>query len=346
MSPAHRRFSLGLLIGVVAIVWFGWELNFDELLDILRTIKLGWLVLAVGILLAEFGIRALRWSVLLQPMGYDISLRLLFSAQVIGAALNTLLPLRAGEIAKPLLVAQKSGHPFWAVTATAIMERVFDILGMVSVLTVMLFFLDTQPQTNTENIILVQNLQRYGGYFGIFALFCMGIFFGLTAQKERARPLFELIIRPAPPPIQRLFLSLYDGFVQGLSAIQSPKAIFFSALLSIGMWLNGALAIYFLFQAFSLPLGFGAACFTAVAIALTVALPQAPGFIGVFHVAIEKTLLLWGMSLGPAKGFALVFWAVSFIPVTLLGVIRLWREGLDWNSIKKAQEMTSTQSEP
>ena len=108
------------------------------------------------------------------------------------------------------------------------------------------------------------------------------------------------------------------------------------------MWLNGALAIYCLFQAFSLPLGFGAACFTAVAIALTVAFPQAPGFIGVFHLAIEKTLLLWGMALAPAKGFALVFWAVSFIPVTLLGMIRLWKEGMDWNVLREKHSKSST----
>ena len=345
LTKDQRRFSLGLLIGVVAIVWFGWELKMDELLETLRSVQFEWVALAALILVAEFGIRALRWSVLLKPMGYDIPIKLLFSAQVIGAALNTILPLRAGEVAKPLLVSQKSGHPFWAVTATAIMERVFDILGMVSVLVVMLFFLDARPETDSANLIRVQNLQRYGGFLGIFALACMGIFFALTTQRERARPIFELIVRPTPRPVQNLFLSLYDGFVIGLSAIQSPKSVVLSALLSIVMWLNGALAIFVLFQAFSLPLGFGAACFTAVAIAISVALPQAPGFIGVFHVAIEETLILWGMSLGPAKGFALVFWAISFIPVTLLGVIRLWREGLDWNSIKSVQARNFTQNE-
>ena len=345
LSRDQRRFTLGLLVGVIAIFWFGWELNLDELLEILQAVKIEWVALAAVILLAEFVIRALRWSVLLRPMGFEIPLKLLFSAQVIGASLNTILPLRAGEVAKPLLVSQKSGHPFWAVTATAIMERVFDILGMVSVLVVMLFFLDSRPETNSEDLNRVQNLQRYGGIFGIFALVCMAVFFALTAQRERARPIFEFIVRPAPQPVQNLFLSLYDGFVKGLSAIQSPKSVILSAVLSIGMWLNGALAIFVLFKAFSLPLGFGAACFTAVAIALSVALPQAPGFIGVFHVAIEETLLLWGMSIGPAKGFALVFWAISFIPVTVLGVIRLWREGLDWNSIKDVQAQNMTQTD-
>ena len=146
LSRDQRRFTLGLLVGVIAIFWFGWELNLDELLEILQAVKIEWVALAAVILLAEFVIRALRWSVLLRPMGFEIPLKLLFSAQVIGASLNTILPLRAGEVAKPLLVSQKSGHPFWAVTATAIMERVFDILGMVSVLVVMLFFSRLAPR--------------------------------------------------------------------------------------------------------------------------------------------------------------------------------------------------------
>ena len=88
------------------------------------------------------------------------------------------------------------------------------------------------------------------------------------------------------------------------------------------------MAIYFLFQAFSLSLPPGAACFTAAAIALAVVLPQAPGFLGVFHIAMEKTMLLWEVDPHHAKGFAVVFWGVSFIPVTLLGLLGLWREGL------------------
>ena len=130
------------------------------------------------------------------------------------------------------------------------MERVFDILGMVSVLVVMLFFSINCSETNSEDLNRVQNLQRYGGIFGIFALVCMAVFFALTAQRGACQTHFEFIVRPAPQPVQNLFLSLYDGFVKGLSAIQSPKSVILSAVLSIGMWLNGALAIFVLFKAF------------------------------------------------------------------------------------------------
>ena len=101
------------------------------------------------------------------------------------------------------------------------------------------------------------------------------------------------------------------------------------------MWLNGAVAIWCLFKAFGFSLPFAAACFTGVAIALTVALPQAPGFIGVFHVAIEKTMVLWGVPDAESKSFALVFWGVSFVPVTLVGMTTMWREGLSMSDIKE-----------
>ena len=70
-----------------------------------------------------------------------------------------------------------------------------------------------------------------------------------------------------------------------------------------------------------------------VAIALGVALPQAPGFVGVFHVAIENTLLLWGQDPQVAKSFALIFWMVSFVPVTLLGLILASRWDINWQQI-------------
>jgi hypothetical protein len=101
------------------------------------------------------------------------------------------------------------------------------------------------------------------------------------------------------------------------------------------LWTNGALAVHALFWAFDINLPFGAACFTAVAIALAVVLPQAPGFVGVFHMAIEKTMVLWGLDVTNSKAFAIIFWAVSFLPVTALGLAAIWHEGLSLGALVK-----------
>jgi uncharacterized membrane protein YbhN (UPF0104 family) len=164
--------------------------------------------------------------------------------------------------------------------------------------------------------------------FGLIGLFAMAVFFVLANGNAQARRIFVRVAAILPGPLRRLSVSLYDGFVVGLGNVRDKRGQLIAGLLSIWMWFDGAIAIACLFRAFGMELPFGAACFTTVAIALTVALPQAPGFFGVFHVAIEKTLDLWGQPLVDAKAFAVVFWCVSFLPVTLVGLLAAIREGV------------------
>lgn len=320
------RFAVAVVVSLGALGWFVAGVDWGPLGTTLANVKLPWVGAACAILVFEFVLRAVRWRVLLRPLGVEARVGDLFAAQVVGAAANTLFPLRAGEVAKPLVAAERTGRPFVEIVATTVMERVFDLFGMVSVLVAMVLVLPTVADGPEGE--LVANLQLYGGAFGAIALLCLGLFFVLASGDARARQTFATILRLGPPPVRPMFMGLFDGFVSGLGSARDLGALTRAGALSVWMWFDGALAIWCLFQAFSMDLPFGAACFTAVAIALTVAIPQAPGFLGVFHKAMEMTMVLWGQSDAAAQGFAIVFWAVSFAPITLIGVVAMWREGL------------------
>ena len=328
-----KRMLVGLLLGAGCLYFFVQEMNWVETQVILKNLRLPWVVAAIFLLVFEFVIRGIRWKIILRPLTESISLSTLIQAQMIGGTANTLLPLRLGEVIKPTLVSSKSTVSFITIAATAVMERVYDLLGMVSVLIFMVLFLQPDINPAPDQQILVDKLQLYGGIIGLIATLSMAIFFTLATKREEARPIFVWITNIAPKPIQDFFLRLFDGFIQGLGNSTDTKGLWQAGTWSVIMWLNGALAIYCLFQAFGLSLPFGAACFVGVAIALGVALPQAPGFVGVFHVAIENTLLLWGQDPQVAKSFALIFWMVSFVPVTLLGLIMATRWDIDWQEI-------------
>ena len=319
---------VGVLVSLACSVLFLWSVDWGALGEALAEVHALPVAIASLLLLGEFVLRAVRWKVLLRPVAPEARVRDLFVATVIGAAANTLLPLRAGEIAKPLVASRKTGVGFVPVVATAVMERVYDIFGLLCVLLAMVVVLPRDPGRSAEDAVLVDNLKVYGGLFGTAALVAMVVFFVLASRGAGAKSLFQRITRVAPKPIADKFDELFDGFVAGLGNARDPRGLVQAALVSMAIWFNGALAIYVLFSAFDLDLPLGAACFTAVAIALTVAVPQAPGFFGVFHVAIEKTMTLWDVDPTPAKAFAIIFWGVSFLPVTLTGLLAMWSEGL------------------
>jgi hypothetical protein len=299
--------------------------HWQEVAGALQGVNLGYVVLSAAVLFTEFIIRTLRWKVLLRPLAPHARIWRLFIATVIGMSLNVVLPFRAGDIARPWLGSRETDTSPLPLVTIAVIERVFDILGLVSVLVIMVLILPADAQAHGE---LVWNLKLYGGIFGVAGVVGLGIFLTLAAQEQHARGLFQTIVSVAPDPVADRFLHLFDGFVKGLESVRSRRALVEAGALSLMHWLNGSISIFVLFHAFDIHLPFAAACFMTVAIALTVALPQAPGFFGVFHVAIQTTLELWGLDPGPSQAFAIVFWAVSFVPVATAGAIAWWREGL------------------
>ena len=341
----NRRFSAGVWLGLLlAAGLFGYflvDVDWPLLAESLAGVKPLPVLGAILLVLSEFFMRAFRWRILLKPVAPKASRWDLLMAILIGAAANTLLPARAGEIAKPLVASRKLGVPFAAVLATAVMERVYDIFGLICVLVTMVIVLPHQPgDGSAHDAVLVYKLKLYGGAFGLVALSCMVVFFVLASRGQQAGRVFRKITALAPDPVAKPFDQLFDGFVVGLGSARDLGGMARAAGISAVIWFNGALAIYLLFYAFGFELSFGAACFTAVAIALAVVLPQAPGFLGVFQVAMEQTMLLWSVEPTGAKAFAMLFWAVSFIPVTTLGLLALWREGLS------LREIWSTEREP
>ena len=173
-------------VTIGALAWFLYDLR-GEWGNVGRAIgraDLFWILAASGILLGEFVLRALRWKILLRPLGVQVSVRDMFDAQVIGAAVNTLLPLRAGELAKTMVASRRTGQPFIAVVSTAVMERVYDLFGLLCVFLLMLIALPDHSQSESE---LVSNLKLYGGIFGAISLGSMLVFFYLATRKHAAR---------------------------------------------------------------------------------------------------------------------------------------------------------------
>ncbi len=322
----HTPFVLGIFISALFTALFVSSLRLDALRAIPARIHYSWVIAAALIFLIEFPLRTLRWQILLAPIT-PTRFTSLLSVTLIGFMANNVLPARAGDLVRPVLAARKVNRPLSPILMTTVMERAFDILGLLTVFLVMFL---TLPHSGAVGMSpeLLATVRRLGTTLGLIGLLGMAFLFLMAWQEHRARSTFMYLTKILPKRLRNFVMGLFDGLALGLGSFRTVKGPLAAALISALMWLNGSLAIWVMTRSFGFELPFAAACFQSVTLALAVVVPQAPGFIGVWQVAVSETLKAWGVPDGDAQGFAVVFWLASFVPITLLGLSAMWAQGL------------------
>lgn len=318
------RFVAGLVLGVVLIAAFLWTVDLRAVRAAIGGASWAWLAASAASMALEHPIRALRWRVLLQGRADAPPVAETLRAALIGAALNTLLPLRGGDLVRPAVLARRTGVPFATALASTLLERVLDVAGVLGVLTLLVGALpDALP---VEDRATIAAMVRGGLALGGGAVAALVV--ASLAGSPGALRIAAAIGTRLPGPVAARVAPIASALIEGLGGARRFGQLAAAAGLTATMWANGGLALWLVFRAFGLSLPAAAAWFVQCAIALAVVLPQAPGFVGVFHAVLASATRLWGAPDGVAQALALTFWAVCFGPVTVVGVALAWREGI------------------
>jgi hypothetical protein len=76
--------------------------------------------------------------------------------------------------------------------------------------------------------------------------------------------------------------------------------------------------------------------------AIGIMVPAAPGYIGTMNIACRVGLALFGIGSERSVPFSWFYWAGQWIPITLVGLYYLRREGLSLRSLGEVQQGEST----
>jgi uncharacterized membrane protein YbhN (UPF0104 family) len=71
-------------------------------------------------------------------------------------------------------------------------------------------------------------------------------------------------------------------------------------------------------------------------VVVAVSLPSSPGFFGVFEAAAVASLPLYGVTVSQAAAWAVAFHVVSFIPITIIGIVYFVKLGLTLDELGSA----------
>jgi uncharacterized protein (TIRG00374 family) len=274
--------------------------------------------LSVACALAAIPLRAWRWQVLLRPVG-SVGFGPSFSATCIGFAASTVLPARAGEVVRPVVLSRRTSLPLSACVASVLFERVVDLTTVLLLFLVYGLWPGLHPAFSGEAATVFSSLRALALVSGGGAIVFFAVAFVATGRRERARKIVSRLARALPARFRGPAEEAFSSFLDGMRPVRHARTLAATAVLSILLWTIVCGQVAFLFVAFRLPLGPSASILIVVATLIGLAIPT-PGGVGGFHKLCQVALtLFYGIGVEAATGLAIVYWFIAFTPVTVIG---------------------------
>ncbi len=283
--------------------------------------------------------RVVRWQRLLGP---DVGFQASADAMGVGYLFSNLLPFRAGDLVRPLLIGLWTPVPATQALSTVVVERVLDLL-MVFLMMVGLLLTMALPAW----------MVRSGLVAGGAAMGTLGGLVWLAGQGERGERLLRRLLArlSVPRPLRRwggrlpfprrlrrqdpeAWVRWLWGGIAGLAVLRQRQMgviLFWSAL----VWLSALGIPYFTLVAFRPHPPLAAGGLVLVLTNLGLAIPASPGSLGVYHFLAREALVTpFGVPEAQAMGFALVLHTFQYVSLCLWGLVVLARRSLSWQGLR------------
>ncbi|MEI6059842.1 MAG: lysylphosphatidylglycerol synthase transmembrane domain-containing protein [Bacteroidota bacterium] len=325
MNPKLRnitRFTIFLGIGIFFIWLFLHNLSPEQKLEILHSMgnaNYFWIILAIPLGILSHFVRAIRWKMLIETMGYKPRTSNIFFAVIIGYLANLALP-RLGEVSRCTVLTKYEEVPFNKSFGTVITERALDFIVFV-----LLFFVNLAFQAQRLSGYIDEKIYKplqaklhlsynLSGSLTILAL-AFTVFIAVIFLVFRKRILAN-----------KLYIKIKEmvlGFIEGMKSLLKVKRLWLFALYTLSIWTLYLLMAYMVF--FSIPgsSGLGLDAGLAVLVFGSVGMMIVQGGIGIYPAIVAETLVLYGVA--SAQGYALgwLIWTSQNVTIALGGIISL-----------------------
>jgi uncharacterized protein (TIRG00374 family) len=323
----------GLLVAAALLVWVLHDVDWSQVGAHVLRADLGLLGAAVAAATATFLLRTWRWQLMLRN-GAALPLTPLWHAVAIGFMANNLLPARAGEFARAWIVSRQVPLRMSTALASIAVERALDGLVVTGLLAVAV------AAPSFPIAARVGNVELRHVATGLALLFSVVLLFGL-AVVLRPAPWLAALRRVShavlPARLADGATRIAEGLVAGLTVLRTPGRLAGVVAWSVALWLMGAASFWLCLEAFHLDVPPEAALLIQGLIALSVAIPAAPGFFGVFEAVATVALGFYGVAKEPAVSYAIAYHVTTFLPITLLGLYSLSRQHVRLRDLRVAR---------
>lgn len=338
MGSRAVRVGLSIILAVALLAVFLANVDLAEVGRELGRAHAGMIVASVAAAMFSYWLRALRWQLILRPAGRVRHSSVLL-ATASGYAAMALLPARMGDLVRPLLLTRRERLPVSAALASVVTERIFDLW---TVILFFLLFLIHPPSIPAAGATAQSNLQALatsGWFVGAGLVLGTAVLVALLRFQE---PFIDGLTKPIGtlrPSWREPVAGFLRHFLDGLRVVSRPRDLAVTLSVSIAMWYVIFWQVQFSLWAFEIDLPLRASYLLVTLAVIGLAVPT-PGGVGGFHAATKYGLTtFFGVPDAAAAGAAIVYHAVSFVPITLLGLACLPAFGV---RLREVEDIAST----
>jgi uncharacterized protein (TIRG00374 family) len=327
----RKRTALVTVLAVALVAWFLRDASLADVWAEVRRARPDMLLLGALAMAAGYLVRVVRWQYLLRPMG-STRMRTAFRATVMGYAASALLPARAGEVLRPFVLARQEGLRATSVFATIVMERVLDLIVVLAMLAT---FVWSVAGSLAGSRAVMRSVQASGVTAAAAAAALVVALVLVAHHPERISAFALRLQRVLSPRLARRVAEAATAFSAGLAVVRTPRPLAWAVLWSVVLWVVNAVQIWTITLAFGIPMPFAGSFLQQALLVVGVAVPT-PAAVGSFHEAYRiGATVFFGATEQAAVGAAIVLHAVAFLPVTVLGVAFMVRDGLTMGRVRR-----------
>jgi glycosyltransferase 2 family protein len=292
--------------------------DWNTIISDLSGAKYIYLIPAILMLLVSHFIRALRWKILMEPLGYKPSSINTFLAVMVGYWANLAVP-RLGEVLKCTILARYEKVPADKLVGTIVAERAIDVLSLIIIMLIAIFSQYSVIGHFSEEIFSRFFTSKTGTFSILKVLMVLLILFAfLILIAWTFKRLNHL-------PFVAKTKNVFKGIWQGLISIRYIKNKGLFILHSVLIWGLYLYSTYMGFFAMQDMLQYGLkGALSALTFGSFGMIIPSPGGIGSFQYAVQQVMMLYGvtpekgLSLGmliwfAQTGFVIVFGTIAFL---------------------------------
>ncbi|MEY3348542.1 MAG: hypothetical protein RLY46_581 [Bacteroidota bacterium] len=304
-------FALGMFLLWLTTRTFG-EREIQELKKLIKNADITVVAVSTFILLFSHYIRALRWKMMIQPLGINPKSSNVFFAVLAGYFFNLLFP-RLGEVMKCTFLSKYEKVPVDKLIGTMVAERLVDLICLIMVIlaTILTQIERVGNYAGELGNMLREKLNLTPTSWGIGIMLLLLVIYLMVKlfKASKNHPgLFKL-------------KELIKGVIEGLLTIRKVNHFPLYILYTVSIWGCYLASIRIGFYGMEALQLLGWVPSLSILTFGSFAMIATQGGIGAYQLAVQKTLLLYDINEVTGLAFGWLLWLVQTLILFIVGPI-------------------------